>query len=203
MRPWPLALFLLSFPGVFVAADDALPFDPGRIHRSSLDELPRSLSIRQGDAFWLGYDLERGTPFHVWVAKPGKPGLIVNGFTTRSDGESLFRDDSGGTWRLRRRGEEIAVSLRYLACSDRGEAIELRWKLRHGDGAVTLRERIPFRPEGGKPDRVVRIVEVSGLVPGEELRPPAAVEAEWILLDGDGAKQAVITGDGTYRLLLP
>jgi len=201
-RSWFVLPFLIL--GSLVPADEPpLPFDPGAIHRYSLDGVPRSLSIRQGENRWLGYDLERGTPFRVWTAKPGSSGLIVDGFTARSQGEPLFADSSDSTWRLLRGGEAVETSLRYLACSDRGDAIELRWEIRHEGVSVAIRERVPRHPEGDPTGCAVRLLEVDGLAPGCALLPPKAVTGQWMLLDAGGAIVDLIARDGPYRLLLP
>ena len=200
-RRFLLGFLFLTAPAF---ADEAgLPFDPERIHRSSLDGVPRSLSIRQGERSWLGYDLERGTAFTVWTGKPGTTGLIVDGFTTRSQGETRFTDSSDGSWRLSRDGELVVTSFHYLACSDRGEAVELLWEVRHDEGAVRIRERVPHRLHESERGQVVRVLAVAGLGENGQLHLPEATAGKWTLLDAEGAETKRIDRDGTYRLILP
>ncbi len=86
-----------------------LPFDREIINRYSLDNLPRSLSIRQGQDVWLGYDLQRATLRKVWQATEGKPGLITAGFTTRSAGTTWFEDRSAGRHSHHRQSGRMAA----------------------------------------------------------------------------------------------
>jgi arylsulfatase A len=180
--------------------EEALPFDPTRIDRHSLDDLPRSLSIRQGNDVWLGYDLERATVAKVWQAPAGQPGLIVSGFTTRSTGTTWFEDKSAGTWQLSRGGRIEDLTVRYLGCSQREESFELSWELRHADGALKLRERIAMSgPAAG--ERVVRELRVEALSPGETLLLPLAARDAWKLSHQESAP--VLSGSGWHRLSIP
>jgi len=203
MRRRILIGFLFLTAPVF--ADEAgLPFAPDRVQRLSLDGVPRSLSIRQGDDFWLGYDLERGTPFHVWRAKPGTTGLIVDGFTTRSQGETRFTDSSEHTWRVRRNhGDAVPTTLRHLSCSDRGDAIELGWEVRHEGGSIRIHERVPHQPEEPPDGGVIRVVEVEGLPSGWRLLLPESTTDAWTLLDAGGKAASAIEGNGVFRIILP
>lgn len=189
-------LFALNFAS---AEDEKLPFDPKLISRASLDGVPRSLSVRQGES-WIGYDLERGTPFHVWRSKLDTTGLIVNGFTTRSEGETRFADSSDASWRLLREGKPVECSFRYRSCSDRGDAIELVWEFRHGNRAVLVTERVAPRTDAA--ETVVRHLEVTGLSDGETLHPPLPVAERWTLVDSEGDTCTKLERDGAYRLLL-
>src|SRR5690606_23938027 len=96
-----------------------LPFDRAQINRYSLDHLPRSISIRQGDDVWLGYDLQRAKLYKAWQAPEHQPGLKANGFVMRSVGRTLFEDKSNETWRLMRDGHIEPLTVRYLGCSQR------------------------------------------------------------------------------------
>src|SRR5688572_22514829 len=78
--------------GVTANTDPSLPFDRQVINRYSLNGRPRSLSLRQGEDVWLGYDLEQAKPFKVWQAPAGKPGLSMRGFVARSEGVTWFED---------------------------------------------------------------------------------------------------------------
>lgn len=87
-----LAVFL---PG---RAAEELPFDPAMICRLSVDNIPRSISIRQGADVWLGYDLERAVVFKVWQAPEEKPGLILEGFKAESAGVAWFEGKASEGW---------------------------------------------------------------------------------------------------------
>lgn len=199
------ALTLSLFLAIHTQAEETpLPFDPGRICRSSLDGVPRSLSIRQGELSWLGYDLERGTPFHVWRAEPGTPGLLVNGFTTRSKGDARFTDSTEDTWSVSRKmGQVVPATLHYLSCSERGDSIELNWEIRHEGGSIRIRERVPHQPRETQPVQAFRIIEITGLKPGWKLHPPKSTADAWTLSDVSGKTVSAIESDGTHRLILP
>ena len=159
------------------AAAAALPFDRGEINRYSVDQIPRSLSIRQGGDVWLAYDLERATVFKVWRAPVGRPGLIAKGFTVASSGTALFEDRSAEPWRLLRNGKPVTpLTGRYLGCTQRETHFELSWEVRHGAGRVVLHERLPRDSAGVVVRREWR---VESLGAGDELQPPAPLRAVW------------------------
>ncbi len=162
---------LNSLPAELSAEEEAaLPFDPERIRRLSLDGVPRSLSIRQGESVWIGYDLERATVMKIWRAPEGKPGLIVSNFTTRSSGEILRKGaDKEDRWRWRRDGEFVEPAIRYLGCSQREGHFLLSWELRHGNAILTLLEKATFKTGD---DTAVRQLAVEGLGEGDELHAP-------------------------------
>lgn len=200
-----LSIFLLP---ALCRADDALPFDPDVIHRLSHDGIPRSLSVSQArgeEIFRIGYDLERGTPFRVWKAPRGKSGLLVKGFVTKSDGESVFSDLTTGSWGLRRGEDRLPVTLRYLSCSDHGDSAGLQWEILHETGSIRIREKIPLRPAPGTSGKegLVRMIAVSGLAAGETLHLPASVSKEWTLLDSEGRSIPAIANEGSFHIVLP
>jgi hypothetical protein len=182
------------------AAD--LPFDPAVISRLSLDNKPRSLSIRQGADVWLGYDLVRATVFKTWQAPEGKPGLIKAGFVTRSAGEEWFTDKTGDAWQLRRGEQTVALKIRYLGCSHLEKHIELKWELVHDGGALLLHERVPLAAASAA-ERVVREIRVEQLLEGDALLPPESARKAWTLETGQGSTATAITSTATYRLTLP
>lgn len=177
----------------------ALPFDRERINRYSLDHLPRSLSIRQGEDVWLGYDLERGKIYKVWQAAAGKPGLIASGFVTKSAGIAWFEDKSSESWQLQREGKAIPLQVRYLGCAQRETYFELAWELRHAAGAVKLLERIPLAaaPAAGRATRELR---VESMAAGETLLPPPAAGKSW---QQAGRPADALTGTDWHRLIFP
>lgn len=180
----------------------ALPFDREIINRYSLDNLPRSLSIRQGQDVWLGYDLQRATLRKVWLAAEGKPGLITTGFTTRSAGTPWFEDRSAEKWQLLRAGKPVPLTVRYLGCSHREDRIELSWELRHADGVLHLIEQIPLAA-APTADRVIRELRVDSLAPEETLLLPLPAREVWKLKSNGGATSApTITGGKWHRLIL-
>lgn len=197
--------------GPLVRAEDAgavapLPFDRRRISRYSVDNLPRSLSLRQGTDVWLGYDLERGKLFKAWKATDDEPGLVVKGFTTRSQGTTWHEDTTDAGWRYSCQDRSAPLAIRYLGCSDRGDHVELRWELRNVDGGLAhrrfvLTETIPGAP--GQQARAERWVQVDRLEPGEALVPPAVPATAWKLLDADGAETTHLTGSHRHRWVLP
>src|SRR6056297_4314349 len=85
-----------------------LPFDRQRINRYSLDHLPRSISIRQGEDTWLGYDLQRAKLYKLWRTPEGEVGLKQSGFVMRSVGVTTFADKSNETWKLQWGGKATA-----------------------------------------------------------------------------------------------
>ena len=179
---------------------DGLPFHRDAISRYSLDDLPRSLSIRYGKDVWLGYDLERATVCKVWRAPLGKAGLIASGFVTRSSGTALFEDKSREPWQLRQGGVIAPLSTRYLGCSQRPGYFELSWELRHDSRVLLLAERVPMAVQPGV--GVAREVQVQGLRPEEALLPPPRARAAWKLTHRGAESPPAIEGNEWYRLTL-
>ncbi len=181
--------------------DPALPFDRTVINRYSLDGLPRSLSIRQGDDVWFGYDLERGVLRKVWQAPAGKPGVLTAAFLARSSGTAWFNDTSGETWQLDRQGKTVPLALRYLGCTQRDTHFELTWELRHDSGTLTLRERIP-RTGAAAPARAVRELRVENLGAGETLLLPRPARSVWRSAS-NGTAAPALSDAAWHRLTLP
>lgn len=179
----------------------ALPFDREIINRYSLDRLPRSLSIRQGNDVWLGYDLERAKVCKVWQAPAGKRGLISIAFTARAVGTKWYEDMSGETWQLERQGKIVPLAIRYLGCSQRESHFELRWELRHDAGSLTLFERIPRSPASAA-ERVIRELRVESLAAGESLLFPLPARNAWQPAGG-GTVAPALVGPGWHRIALP
>lgn len=170
-----------------------LPFDPERIRRLSLDGVPRSLSIRQGESVWLGYDLERATVMKIWRAPEGKPGLIVSDFTTRSSGETLHKGPAKEErWRWSRNGKTVEPAIRYLGCTQGDEHFILSWELKDGESILTLREKVAF---GSGEDGVTRQLAVEGLEEGEELHAPG-LGKDW------NPDTSILKGTGWHRFVL-
>lgn len=177
---------------------DGLPFDRERINRYSLDHLPRSISIRQGDDVWLGYDLPRATIYKVWRAPAGEAGLKQTGFVMRSVGNTLYEDRSDEPWKLRRSGETVLLAIRYLGCSQRRGYFELRWELSHDADIVTLRERVP--KTAGNETAVTREVQVDSLPPKAQLLFPLPAQRRWNLMTADGRPASSLGDSQWYRL---
>jgi hypothetical protein len=173
-----------------------LPFDRERINRYSLDHLPRSISIRQGEDVWLGYDLPRATLYKVWQAPQGEAGLKQSGFIMRSVGNTLYEDKSDATWKLRRRGETLPLSVRYLGCSEREGYFELRWELTHDADIVTLRQRVPMAAE--KP--VTYKIRVESLPADSRLLLPLPTQRGWNLMTAEGRPATSLAEAQWYRL---
>ena len=184
---------------VAAGAGEALPFSRDRINRYSLDGLVRSISIRQGKAVWLGYDLERATLCKVWRAPEGKPGL-TEGLTPRSVGTALYDDRSEAGWRLRSAQGEVALEVRYLGCTQREKHFELRWQLRGGERKLSLTERLPIGGHAGGA-QAWRSVRAEGLVAGEALVFPEAVSGAWRTEGGE--RLPVLTKSQWMRVVLP
>jgi hypothetical protein len=189
-------MLVLLFSAALSPAGELL-FDRTRINRYSLDGLPRSISLRQGERIWFGYDLERAKPFKVWQA-PGPRGDsgLKRGYTTRSVGTSLFEDKSQDGWSLARGDQVNPLKIRYLGCTQATGHFEFRWELRHESRRLTLNERVPIEAE-----TVARELKVEGLQASESLRLPPVVGTAWKTADGKSAK-ALIGGRWT-RLMLP
>ncbi|MEX1039100.1 MAG: hypothetical protein WDZ51_00615 [Pirellulaceae bacterium] len=173
-----------------------LPFDREQINRYSLDHLPRSISIRQGEDFWLGYDLPRATLYKAWQAPRGKAGLKASGFVMRSVGKALYEDKSDETWKLRRGGKTSPLASRYLGCTQREKYFELRWELTHQSDVVTLRERVPLTAE----NPVTREIQVAALPAGSQLLLPTPAHKGWQLKSADGTDATSLVDAQWYQL---
>ena len=212
MLRFPLGLALLVSTAPFAVAaapsgsaagglDTSLPFQRTVINRYSLDDLPRSLSIRQGHDVWFGYDLERGALRKVWQAPAGKPGVITTHFVTRSAGTVWFEDASTETWQLQRPGKIVPLKLRYQGCAQRETHFELTWELQHDAGTLTLRERIPRAGATTTAGRAVRELRVEHLAAGEALLPPSPARTAW-QLSTDGVAVTALTGTAWHHFTL-
>ena len=182
--------------------DRELPFDPAKINRLSLDQIPRSLSIRQGADIWLGYDLEKAMVCKVWKAPNGKPGLIVKNFKTISVGTAWFQNKAEEVWQLKAGEKKIPLNVRYLGCTQTKEHIELSWKLSHPDGMIKLSERIPTANTNDKV-RVYRELRAESLKAGESLILPPAYRGTWVLTNPEGKSVKSIAGKAWHKLSLP
>ena len=176
-----------------------IPFDRGRVNRYSLDGVPRSISLRQGDAVWLGYDLERATVMKVWRAPEGKAGLTA-GFTPRSVGTTLFEDATGNGWRLRAGASLQSLEVRYLGITQARDHFQLRWELQGDSRRWQLEERVPLAGRH-ESSGAVRELRVTGLKSGEALLPPAAVSKAWKSSTGEAVPS--LSTDRWVRLVLP
>ena len=174
----PLALLAFVVVAVAAMASPPLPFERAAINRYSVDGIPRSLSIRQGADVWLAYDLERASVFKVWQARPGQPGLVASDFTVKASGTVWFHDRTASAWELVRDGLPVPLKIRYLGCTQRADAFELSWELRHDSGALVLHERVP-RAALAAGERVRRELRAEPLAGGEVLRPPGSVREAW------------------------
>ena len=198
----PIAVIFLALLSATMFGAENLPFDREIISRYSLENLPRSLSIRQGEDVWLGYDLERAKVCKTWLSPAGKPGLIQSGFVTRAAGTVSFEDQSDQTWSLRRAGNPVPVTIRYLGCSQRDTYFELSWELRHEQGVVTLLNRIPMAGSA-KPARVALDVRAEGLAADETLLLPEPAQKEWKLSLAGAQPSTALTGHDWHQLTLP
>ncbi|TVS16161.1 MAG: hypothetical protein EA424_14680 [Planctomycetaceae bacterium] len=194
------AILLCAACGTIAYAEEPssreLPFDRQRINRYSLDHLPRSISIRQGEDVWLGYDLQRAKPYKVWRAPEGEEGLKQSEFVMRSVGVTAFEDKSDDTWKLRRGGETTSLSVRYLGCSERVSHFELRWELTDDADIMTFRERVPITAETS----VTREIQVEALPTGSQLLLPLSAKQGWNLMNAAGTPVASLTDAQWYRL---
>ncbi len=197
MKRFLLAILLGAWCSLSAQADEAkLPFDRAQINRYSLDHLSRSISIRQGDDFWLGYDLQRGTLYKAWQAPEGKAALKASGFVMKSVGKTLYEDKSDATWKLQTGDRTAALTVRYLGCSQRDEHFELRWELKHDSTIITLRERVPM--DAAQP--IVRQLQVESLPDGAQLFPPKPVLAGWTLTSTKGQVSSHLSSPQWYQL---
>lgn len=197
------SLFLIVL-GVFVSevGGGELPFDRAVINRSSLDGLPRSLSIRQEGDLWLGYDLERAKVFKVWQAPKGKPGLAQSGFVTKSVGKVRFEDKSDTSWELKREGVTVPLTVRYLGCTQRQSAFKLSLELQHAGGKLKLHQRVPLANPSGDPVATLE-VRVEDLAANERLLLPSAARKDWRLTLPHDKTTAELIDSEWYRLALP
>ncbi len=198
--------FFLILQGALVVvspgrAVEALPFDPAKISRLSVDNIPRSISIRQGSDVWLGYDLEKALVFKVWQATKGKPGVILKGFKAESAGTALFEKEAGAGWQMKAEGKEVALTVRYLGCTQNNGHFALRWELSHPDGSLKLTERIPTAPATGS-SRASRQLRVESLEQGASLILPSAYGDAWLLTGPAGKPAKSISGSAWHTLSL-
>jgi len=193
--------FTLTLSLATLAGAAELPYDREIINRNSLDGLPRSLSIRQGEDRWLGYDLERAKVFKAWQSPAGKPGLVQSGFVTKSAGKAKFSDPSAETWRLQRAGKEVPLSIRYLGCSQREKGFDLNWELRHETGTIQLQQRVPV---SGLADEGWQLeIRAEGLAAEETLLLPSPAQEAWKLTFTSGKAATALRGSEWHRLTLP
>ena len=204
-RPFPAFLFVMLAVVMIGRADEeggALPFDPAKISRLSIDSIPRSISIRQGTDVWLGYDLEKAVVFKVWQAPRDKPGVILKGFKALSAGTAWFEEKEGEGWQMNAEGKDVPLTVRYLGCSQNKGHFELRWQLSHPDGTIKLSERIPMINTGGKV-RAYREIRAESLKAGGSLRLPSAYGNTWVLTNAGGKPVTSLSGSAWHRLSLP
>lgn len=194
-----LAVIAMVNPG---SAADELPFDPAKICRLSVDNIPRSISICQGADVWFGYDLEKAIIFKVWQAPDDKPGLILKGFKAQSTGTPWFEEKDGEDWQLTVKGKTVPLSVRYLGCTQSKEHFELRWELSHADGTIKLSERIAMTAATGKA-RAQRKLHAESLPMGASLVLPAAYSKAWVLTGPDGKSVKSLSDSAWHQLFLP
>jgi hypothetical protein len=195
-----LILFIFVVLPAGVAAE--LPFDPAQICRLSVDDIPRSIAIRQGTDVWLGYDLEKALVFKVWQAPGEKPGLILRDFKAVSAGTPWFEEQTGGGWKMKVEGKDIPLTSRYLGCTQNKGSFELRWELSHSEGTIKLSERIPMTPPSGA-DRAYRELRVESLAGDVSVVLPSAYRKAWVLTGPEGKTVTSLAGSAWHRLSLP
>ncbi|MBA2114150.1 hypothetical protein [Bremerella alba] len=178
------------------ASQPELPFDRALINRYSLDHLPRSISIRQANDFWLGYDLERATLYKAWRAPENKSGLKGSGFVMRSVGQTLYEDKSNETWRFQHNGNTMPLDIRYLGCSQREGYFELQWELKYDKGILTLHERVPMSPK----NPIAREIHVDSLPSDGQLLLPAPMQKAWKLATAKGDSASSLSDAQWYQL---
>ncbi len=199
-------LFLLILVGALAVAqsgrsEDTLPFDPAQICRLSVDNIPRSVSIRQGSDVWFGYDLEKALVFKVWKAPKNKPGVILNGFKAESAGAALFKGETAEGWKIEIDGKKVPLTVRYLGCSQNKDYFELRWELSHPDGTITLSERISTAPATSA-SPAFRELRVESLKQGATVALPSASREGWLLTGADGKPVKKLTSSAWHQLSL-
>lgn len=182
-------------------AAGTLPFDPAQICRLSIDDIPRSVSIRQGADVWFGYDLEKALVFKVWQAAKGKPGVILKSFKAQSAGAAMFEGKKAEGWLMKIDGKNVPLSIRYLGCTQNKDYFELRWELAHPDGTIKLSERIARAPAKGSP-RAHRELRVESVPRGVSLELPAVYREAWQLTGPDGNPVKSFTGPAWHQLSL-
>ncbi|MDF1741126.1 MAG: hypothetical protein P1U86_18330 [Verrucomicrobiales bacterium] len=190
--------FAISQPA---RAEEALPFAPSQICRYSVDNIPRSIAIRQGSDLWFGYDLEKALVFKVWKAPANESGVIVKSFKARSSGTALFEGKTAEGWTIENDGKSLPLSARYLGCTQHKENFELRWELSHPDGTINLIERIATAPAGDT-SPPVRALRVESLPEGVSLALPAAYGEAWALTGPDGEPVETLTAAAWHQLSL-
>lgn len=190
----------LSYAGDASSTD--LPFNREIINRYSLDDLPRSLSIRQGADVWFGYDLERAKLYKLWRSPANGSGLQKSDFTVRSVGTTLYEDKSEASWQLQRKNELTPVRVYYRGCSHQADSIELKWELTCDRRTTLLIERIPVSGKslGANP---VRELRVEGLQEEEVLVPPNPTQIAWKIINSDGTTTGFFQNSHWHRLTLP
>lgn len=182
--------------------DATLPFDPARICRLSLDDLPRSISIRQGDNVWIGYDLKKAAVLKVWQAPAGNPGLIIRSFKAYSKGTTWFEAKESEGWSLSKEGRKAPLAVRYLGSTQQDKHFLLRWELSQAGKKFVLSERIPMSITDAD-NKVTREVRVDSLEPGEVLSHPMLTPEGWELTNSEGQLVPTLTGTQWHRLSLP
>lgn len=183
--------------------DSWQPFDPAVISRLSVDDVPRSLSICQGGAVWLAYDLEHARIIKCWQADKSGQGLQRKAFVTQSKGKTLWKpaDTDAEKWRfLDNRNADLVW--RYLGCKDQRTHILLTWEVRHQEHSWQVEERVPLaKMEDG---RIIRELRVTGLKNADKLVPPELQNPAWKLQTLDSqAVTAIATGDWHQLILKP
>lgn len=182
--------------------DATLPFDPARICRLSLNDLPRSISIRQGENVWIGYDLEKATVLKVWQSPAGNPGLIIRSFKAYSKGTSWFEAKETEGWSLSKGGRKAPLAVRYLGSTQQDKHFLLRWELSQAGKKFVLSERIPMSITDAD-KKVTREVRVEFIEPGEVLSHPMIKREGWELTNSEGQLVPTLTGTQWHRLSLP
>lgn len=196
-------LLILFTPLVLSGSASAeLPFDPAQICRLSVDDIPRSIAIRQGTDVWLGYDLEKALVFKVWQAPREKSGLILKDFKALSAGTPWFEEKTGDGWQMKVEGKDVPLTSRYLGCTQNKGSFELRWELSYPGGTIKLSERIPMTSATGK-DRAYRELRVESLAGDVSVLLPSAYRKAWVLSGPEGKPLTSLVGSAWHRLSLP
>ncbi len=184
-------------------ASGNLPFDLEKICRLSIDNIPRSIAVRQGGDVWFGYDLEKAMVFKVWRAPKDRPGVNFKGFKAFSKGTTWYDEKGTEGWQLKSaEGGNATLSIRYLGCTQHKGHFELRWELGHPKGTIELRERIPITPATAS-GRAYRELRAEALAPGAVLLLPPAYREGWLLTGPEGKTQTSLAHPGWHRLSLP
>ncbi len=203
------SVLVLYAPGLLGEPQSVgLPFERQIINRFSLDHLPRSISIRYDQTTWLGYDLEHGKLYKAWRSTSDREGLQpadpkTGLFRVKSQGVTLFEDQTDATWRLRSSEKEMKLRIRYLGSTQREGGFELRWELSNDAVTVNLHERVAGFGLGSprEPAPVFRELRAQGLGSTQHLIPPPATSDRWTLSLNDQICDQMKT-DQWYRLTL-